>query len=400
MTHDEKISKPRLIVLASTYPRWSNDHEPSFVHALARRLTDRFEVVAVVPHAPGALRHEVLDGVIVSRYRYAPEAWETLVNDGGIASNLRRSPWKWALLPSFIAMQWFEARRWAKKGAVVHAHWLIPQGLVARILGKPYLITCHGADVFSLRGKAALVAKKVALRGAREVAVVSSAMAAPLTALDPAVRPTVRPMGADLHKDFYPTDAARDDAHLLFVGRLVEKKGLDVLLSAMPRVIERHTRARLTIVGHGPLDGALRNQVSRLGLSEHVRFTGPISHERLGEYYRSATVFVSPFRPTASGDQEGLGLVMVEALGSGCPVIASDIPATRDVLEGTPGCLQVPPGNVEQLAQVLIGVLDDPRDLQREARDGASIMRERFDWTSVARAYGDRLEALCEATDA
>lgn len=395
MTPEPGAAKPRLLVLASTYPRWANDHEPSFVHALARRLGDRFDVIAVVPHAPGALRHEVLDGVTVSRYRYAPEAMETLVNDGGIASNLRRAPWKWLLLPSFIAMQWFEARKWANKGAVVHAHWLIPQGIVARMLGRPYLLTCHGADVFSLRGKAAGFAKRFALASARAVTVVSSAMAAPLAQLAPARVPTVRPMGVDLQRAFTPDATPRDRTHLLFVGRLVEKKGLDVLLRAMPAIITRHPGVRLTIVGHGPLEETLRDEAGRLGISAHVTFAGPVTQDRLAAFYRSATVFVAPFRPTASGDQEGLGLVMVEALGCACPVVASAIPATRDVLEGTPGCVMVPPGDAESLADALVQVLDTPATLQAAAVAGAKVMAERFDWASVARGYGDLIGGLC-----
>jgi len=387
-------AKPRLLILASTYPRWPNDHEPSFVHALARRLTDRFDVVAVVPHAPGSARHETLDGVTVSRYRYAPASLETLVNDGGIAANLRGSPWKWLLLPSFILMQWFEARRLVRKGSVVHAHWLIPQGLVAAMLHRPTLLTCHGADVFSLRGKAASLAKRIALASARAVTVVSHAMIAPLATLSPAVVPRVQPMGVDLTDAFTPGEGARDIGHLLFVGRLVEKKGLDVLLRAMPAVVARHPNARLTIVGHGPLDAMLRAEVVGKNLSTHVYFAGPLPQEQLVPLYRSASLFVSPFRTTASGDQEGLGLVMVEALGCGCPVVASDLPATRDILLGTPGCVMVTPDDAGQLADALVATLDAPASAQQAALAGARLMRERFDWSAVACGYGDLLEDL------
>jgi len=400
VTRETGAAKPRLVVLASTYPRWADDHEPSFVHALARRLTDRFDVVAVVPHAPGALRHEVLDGVTVSRYRYAPEACETLVNDGGIAANLRLAPWKWLLLPSFIFMAWWEARRWVRQGAVVHAHWLIPQGVVARFLRRPYLLTCHGADVFSLRGKAPSAAKKFALAAARCVTVVSHAMATPLQVLSPDVKPQVRPMGVDLSRTFTPGDAPRDIGHLLFVGRLVEKKGIDILLEAMPAVIAKHPDVRLTIVGHGPMAASLREDVARLGLDAHVRFTGPLPQERLVPLYRTASAFVGPFRATGSGDQEGLGLVMVEALGCGCPVIASDIPATRDVLLGTPGCVMVPPGDASALAEALVRALDAPADLQGAAREGVQVMRDRFDWVAVAHGYGDLIEALASGRHA
>lgn len=398
MTADPFFTKPQLLILASTYPRWPNDHEPSFVHALARRLTDRFDVVAVVPHSPGSKRHEILDGVTVSRYRYAPASMETLVNDGGIAANLRGSPWKWLLLPSFILMQWFEARRLVRKGSVIHAHWLIPQGLVARMMRRPTLLTCHGADVFSLRGIAASLAKKVALASAGAVTVVSEAMIDPVARLLPAIVPEVRPMGVDLTNAFTPGEGTRDIAHLLFVGRLVEKKGLDVLLRAMPAVVAEYPTVRLTIVGHGPLDAMLRAEVVQRNLSAHVSFTGPLTQDHLVPLYRSASLFVSPFRATASGDQEGLGLVMVEALGCGCPVVASDLPATRDILMGTPGCVMVRPEDAGQLADALIAMLDAPAPAQQAALAGARLMRERFDWSAVARGYGDILERLATRT--
>ena len=149
---------PTLLVLASTYPRWADDHEPGFVHELAKRLTDRFHVIAVVPSSPGAAAREILDGVEVIRYRYAPRRLETLVNNGGIATNLHRSPWKWLLVPGFLLGQYLAAKQLLKRRRidVIHAHWLIPQGLIAHRLkrrtGIPYLVTSHGGDLFGLRG--------------------------------------------------------------------------------------------------------------------------------------------------------------------------------------------------------------------------------------------------------
>src|SRR3546814_15869964 len=99
--------RPRLPSTASTYPRGPGEPEPAFVHGLARRLIDRFEVTVLCPHAKGAAPEEILDGVRVVRYRYAPEHFEVLVNDGGIVTNLRHSPWKWLMVPAFLASQGF-----------------------------------------------------------------------------------------------------------------------------------------------------------------------------------------------------------------------------------------------------------------------------------------------------
>ena len=78
----ESTGKLRLLVLTSTFPRWHGDHEPAFVFDLARRLTDRFEVTVLAPHAPGALAEEYMDDVRVHRFRYAPERLELLAYEG------------------------------------------------------------------------------------------------------------------------------------------------------------------------------------------------------------------------------------------------------------------------------------------------------------------------------
>ncbi|UPG95678.1 glycosyltransferase [Luteibacter aegosomatissinici] len=396
---NERPVRPQLIVLASTYPRWKDDHEPSFVHELARRLTSSFDVVAVVPHAPGAAVREILDGVDVVRYRYAPAAFETLVNDGGIVTNLRRAPWKWLLVPSFAMGQWLAARRLLRPGTIVHAHWLVSPGAIARCLGAPYLLTSHGADLFALRAPLAVRLKRWVALGARRFAVVSNAMA------DEAVRQlgvpevTVSPMGADLQARFTPDlSLVRDKDHLLFVGRLVEKKGIDILLHALPRVIAERAATRLTIVGHGPLMAQLRALAEELGIAGAVDFAGPLAGRALVDMYRRASLFVAPFRPATSGDQEGLGLVLVEALGCGLGVVASDVPAARDVLAEMPGASRVVPGDADALASEIMRRLESPS--LPDAVAGRQALLDRFDWEAVTARYRDALLAIRDASSA
>lgn len=389
--------KRRLIVLASTYPRWKDDHEPSFVHELARRLSDRFDVVAIVPHALGALPRETLDGVSVIRYRYAPARLETLVNDGGIVTNLRRAAWKWLLVPAFILMQWLAARRHVTSATVVHAHWIVPQGLIGRLLRRPYVITSHGADLFALRGRGTIVAKRFALANCRALTVVSEAMRNTASSLISPERISVRPMGVDL-RDLFTLDPAvrRDPNHLLFVGRLVEKKGLDVLLRALSYVTQSYPAVRLSVVGHGPLLAEWRELAMTEAVADRVEFVGPVVQSQLPAWYRSAALFVAPFREAKSGDIEGLGLVLVEALGCGCPVLASDVPATRDVLSGVNGVVTVSPNDVRELADALIASLAKVNEMTASVAASRETLVDRFDWNSVARRYAELLESVQE----
>jgi glycosyltransferase involved in cell wall biosynthesis len=393
--------KPGLLVLASTYPRWRDDPEPGFVHELCKRLGTRFEVTALVPDAPGADADGPLDGVDVVRYRYAPRRWQTLVNDGGIASNLRRARWKWLLLPGFVLGQYLAARRLLATGryAAIHAHWLVPQGLVARaIAGRgriPYLVTSHGGDLFGLRGRAMTALKRRAAAGAAAMTVVSSAMrgeAARIGLQPPRIE--VLPMGVDFATRFVAEPGiARERDRLLFVGRLVPKKGLRHLLDAMPAVLARRPQTVLDIIGFGPEQPALRAQAARLGIAGQVRFLGALPQHELPAHFRRASVFVAPFVRDPSGDQEGLPVALMEAIGCGCPVVVGDVAGVDDLLGPMKAEVCVDPRNAAKLASVIIAALDDPEALAKHAAAIRAIAADRVDWSRITRAYGDLLDS-------
>jgi glycosyltransferase involved in cell wall biosynthesis len=357
------------------------------VHELARRLIHQFDVVAVVPHAPGAAVQEVLDGVRVVRYRYAPARMETLVHGGGMLSQVRRHPWKWLLVPSFLTMQWVAARRELRHGGVVHAHWIIPQGVIAALLRRPFLVTSHGVDLHALRHPLAMRVKRMVLRAAHLVTVVSSSMEPMVRGAAP-VDAGVEPMGVDLKHHFVPNPAVRrDPSKLLFVGRLVEKKGLSVLLGALPAVRAVFPEVRLDIAGHGPLEMVLKQQVRDLQLDDCVTFLGSIKPSALPGLYQRAAGFAAPFVETASGDQEGLGLVAIEALGCGCPVLLGAVPAVDDVAAVAPSVMRVTSGDVEAWSAAIKALLADPKVAAAAAANDREALQQRFDWDSVAARY-------------
>lgn len=392
----EGITKPTLLVLTSTYPRWAGDPEPSFVHELAKRLTDDFHVIVLGPRAPGTRAREIAEGVEVVRYRYAPSQWETLVNNGGIVTNLKRNKWKFLLVPTFVLAQIWSAWRLVRTRSiqVIHAHWLIPQGLTAALLQwlpgpePQFMVTSHGADLFALKGAALQRIKRHVIRRASAISVVSEAMRQRLRQIDDGADIVhVLPMGVDLQSRFVPAPhVQRSDNELLFVGRLVEKKGLRHLLDAMPAVLAARPDARLVIAGFGPGEGALKDQASALGIGRRVKFLGAVSQTGLPDLYRRAAVFVAPFVEADSGDQEGLGLVLVEALGCGCPVVVGDVPAVRDVFESAPRRI-INPRDTRALAATILDTLAHQRASLDEAERLRQVLLKKFDWESVANAY-------------
>lgn len=391
------VRRRKLLVLSSTYPRWAGDPEPGFVHELAKRLTDRFDVTVLCPHSARAAHQENLDGVHVIRYSYAPERWESLVNDGGILGNLKRTPWKWLLVPGFALAQWAALLRLKRnlRPDVVHAHWLLPQGIIASGVGMaPLVVTSHGADLFALKSALFKRLRSGVVAHAAAVTVVSDPMKMRLRDECPGTPVLTLPMGVDLDGRFALTgEVQRSVNTVLFVGRLVEKKGLIHLIEAMPLVRASHSDVRLDIVGFGPERDRLVKRVQQLGLESSIRFIGAVPQAELSRYYQSATVFVAPFVEAVSGDQEGLGLVVAEALGCGCPVIVGDVPAVHDLIDDAVECV-VPQRDVDALAKAVIRVLDDPVSAGRRALILRERMHERFSWASVADRYAALFDSL------
>lgn len=383
--------KPRLLVLASTYPRWRDDPEPGFVHELAKRLIDDFDVSVLCPHAPGAAGNEIMDSVNVIRYRYAREKFETLVNDGGIVANLKRAKWKLLLVPGFVLMQAWHAWRLvrANKVDVVHAHWLLPQGLVASLLGVPFVVTSHGADLYALKGRLLDALKRFVVRKSAAATVVSSAMRDKLEQIGADIsKVSVLPMGVDLAGRFFPdASVVRSRDEILFVGRLVEKKGVEYLLRALPEILRQWPSAFLTVAGFGPDEPRLRAIIGGLGLSQKVRFLGARPQAELPALYRRAAVFVAPFVRAASGDEEGLGLVLVEAIGCGCPIVVGDVPAVTDVLGDAVADFSVDPCNVQALTKRVVDTLTNVEGASIRASSLLAAVVGKFEWTDVAAAY-------------
>jgi glycosyltransferase involved in cell wall biosynthesis len=368
----EPAARKRVLVLASTFPRWADDTEPPFVYNLCRSLQDDFEITVLAPHAPGSETAERWEGLEVRRFRYFwPERWQRLAY-GGMLPNLKRNPWLWAQVPFFLAAELIVALRLirAERPDVIHAHWLVPQGLVGAMLnwitGTPVLVTAHGSDVYAVRGRVQQWLKRWALKRVRYVTAVSFNLLREICAMGLArdVKADVISMGIDTRR-FDPSKRSEDliaelqaDRPLvLFVGRLYEQKGVRYLLEAMPAVLQRYPRATLVLVGDGPLRIDLQSRAQDLGISTNTRFLGALPSAELPKYYASADVFVAPSIIGPSGDREAFGLVYAEAMASGCPVIGCDVGGTKElIIENKTGML-VRQKDAQALSEAICEVL-------------------------------------------
>jgi glycosyltransferase involved in cell wall biosynthesis len=284
---------------------------------------------------------------------------------------------------------------------LIHAHWLIPQGLIAVIAifltnrRIPILCTSHGGDLFGLQGTLMNRIKRRVILKSDALTVVSRSMRKEVTRLGANHESVhVIPMGTDLKNRFVPPKTRQNKGSLLFVGRLVEKKGLRYLIDALPLILKKHPQASLRIAGDGPEKSTLQSQSKRLGISDHVRFWGAVKNEFLPALYQTSDVVVFPSVIANDGDREGFGLVLVEALGCECATVVTDLPAMQDIIiDGKTGFV-VPQKNVQKLAEKIIFLLDDPEVSRSVGKEGRKYVAERYDWKIIAQEYSMLIKSI------
>lgn len=390
----------KLLVVTSTYPRRKYDYIPSFVHELSQHLTNYFQVAVLCPHSRGASTSEIMDGVQVFRYRYAPVAMEGLAGEGGISHSVRNKPWRTLLIPLFILCQAIALKGLVRelKPDVIHAHWLIPQGFTVAALSSmmkkfpPFMVTVHGSDLNGYRSLPFRLMKQIVVRRASSVSVVNCSMVNMVSALGCDCPVCVKPMGTDLAKLFtFSGNSEREEKALLYVGRLIRSKGIFTLLSAFRSVLDTFPDAVLRIAGSGPESEAVRSEISRQGLEANVKLLGPVNHVDLPELYRQASVFVAPF-----DSEEGFGLVVVEAIGCGCRVVATDTPAVRSISSGITTATLVPPSDPVTLALAIKKLMGSASTGIDELLASSESVKERYDWSCVAEGYAKELERISD----
>ena len=178
---------------------------------------------------------------------------------------------------------------------------------------------------------------------------------------------------------------------ILFVGRFEPRKGLKYLLQAFPRVLAAFPDAKLVVVGRGVLEKYYRRYVED-HIKDHVIFAGFASRDELPSYYASCDIFCSP----ATG-AESFGIILLEAMASGKPIVASDIPGYRTVMEDNEEGLFFTPCDPDALAEKIIRLLGD-RKLMKQMAENGRRKALKYDWPIVTRQVLDYYQEALDKT--
>ena len=387
----------KVLVIGSVYPRFHEDAEVPWLRTSIAHLKKAGLGIQVLAPAYKGLRTHEIDGVKVNRFRYAPASWEILTHEEGAPSKMASRPWLQLLAIPYIISGFFKCIGICRKFRpdVIHAHWPFPHAYIAlgaaKLFKIPLVLNFHGAELLLIRKKKWVKPLlKFAIGQAQAVFANSSFTAGKIKALRN-VDVEWSPYGTTLESGSTSAGNGGTSAivphpvngkfKILFVGRHIERKGICYLIEAAKHLPRDQFEIR--IVGVGDLTNKLKAQAAEIEDAAEIIFTGKLSPEELANEYRTANVFTLPAIVDSKGDTEGLGVVLIEAMELGLPVVASNVGGIPDVVvDGVSGIL-VPEKDPEALAGAYRRLAAEP-ELVKQLLEGAQKrIAECFSWDKI-----------------
>ncbi len=377
----------KILLLSSVYPRFEADQEVPWLRASVLFLKNAgCEIAVAAPSHRGLKSHEI-DGVKVHRFRYAPAKLEFLTHDEGAPSKMAKNPLLQLLaIPYIIIGSFFTLKICLKfKPQIIHVHWPFPHGFMAffaKIFYKaPIILNFYGAELLLMRKKKWIKPfLKFFIKHANQVIAISGFTAKRVEEIYPR-KIEILPYGTTFLNSCAAEENPKGEVYrILFVGRHIERKGLEYLIKAAAML--NSDKFQVRIAGTGDLTEKLK-ELAEKEAPKQVLFLGKLPKEELAKEYQNANCFVLPAIVDSKGDTEGLGVVLIEAAEYGVPVIASDVGGIPDIVIDRKTGLLVPEKNSEAMAAA-IKELSENEALQKFLVLGAiEHIKQHFEWDAI-----------------
>lgn len=394
----------KIAVLASSYPRFRGDGVAPFVKSISEALSDRGHHVEVVAPYDIKVNPDPDSEIKVHRFTYVwPKKYHIMGHARSLQADIKLRPLVPFLLPLFIFFSILKLLQVAKKlnAEIIHAHWVLPNGLsaaiVAKILKKPLIISLHGSDIF-MSDKNALfraVARWVFSQSSH-VTACSQELLDRAKKINPDINITLLAWGADPEK-FKPLDNrkitrskygwAEEDIIIAALGRLVYKKGFHHLIDYAPGFLTNQENARVVIGGSGPIYDELNQKILGHALEDRINLVGHIPWYEVPEFLGAADIFVLPSIRDKAGNLDGLPTVLLEAMSCGIPCIASNIGGVNLVIEDKKNGFLVEPENPQTLLEHIHELIINKEERQRIGKLARESVIDHHNWDNVARVF-------------
>ena len=393
--------KTRVLVLTSSFPRSKNDWWAQFIFHIYEHISQDYDITLLGPDASGSKKNEKFGPIDVHRFSYCyPRSLQVLTTGTGILHSSKTNLFARLQIPLFIISAAIHSAVYTiqYKPDIFHAHWLIPQGLIGVFIKKlfsiPLVVTVHGSDIFGLKRLKFL--KQFVLKNCDMCTVNSSYTRNAVLQIYFATPISIIPMGVDT-KQFSPKRKSavtrkelskKGGPILLCVGRLIGVKGFEYAIRSLPTILTQFSDTMLVIVGDGPKRGELVNLSKELNVYNHMKFVQSIPHEKLSAIYASSDICLVPsIIDPETGETESQGIVPVETMASGIPVIATDCGGLSDaVISGETGFI-VPKKDSDAIAKHAIVLLSDKVLLKKMGKNGVRIANINYSWEKITSQF-------------
>ena len=383
-----EIQEMKVLFIATAYKRHKNDIITPWMVQLIQRLRREKIDVSVFTSSYMGLGNQIIDGVPIYRFRYFFRKYERLTHEQTAVDRFGQGIFNVFLSFLYVFFGMIAIARLVRTRHfnVIHVNWPFPHiifGLIARIFSRTRILsTFYGLEIRWLKKKFPYFVKffSLLINRSNTITAISRHTASELNKI---VHKKIEivPFSISINEKIIST---ADREEIIFVGRHVERKGVNILIQAF-NLVHKEIPHNLIIIGDGPERTNWEDLANRLGLKQRIRFTGWISDDELTEQYRRCSFFVLPAIYNKHGDTEGLGVVMIEAMSFAKPVIASNAGGITDVVEHHVNGLLVPPGDVPALAKA-INTLANNRNLSKTLGQRAKkSIDERFNWDRIVK---------------
>lgn len=403
----------KVCVFTHTFPRFHKDVAAPFMDGVASSIAKAGNKVFVLtPFSPLFKNFRRPYKLVTYKYIY-PDRWHKLGYSETLADDKSLKPAAFLLSPLMFIFGTLALYRLVNKEKidVINAHWILPNGFIACMVGMitktPVVSTLPGSDVY-------MADKNVVFRLMAKFAAYFSSV---VTSNSPQLIKDLKKLtgvrngrfapiiyGVDPSK-FFPTrkedkslrlklDIGNTGKIVVGVGRLVAKKGFKYLVEAAPSIIKKFPKTVFVIVGDGDQRESLEKLAGRLKVQKNFRFTGYVNYQDLIYYYNLGDIFILPSIRDEKGNLDDQSVSVVEAMACGKPVITTDFPGYKLVIENGINGFLVPEKNSSAIANSIKKMIES-RDLAKKmGRKSREMAVRKHSWRQIGIKYSDLFRSL------
>lgn len=404
-----RSNRMKILFVSSFFPLSTNDPIPQFLLEQVRSLAcyyPKAEITVLAASRNRVQDKKIADNVTVKRFSYFWPKEKQNLTTIGILPAIKKSKWNLFQLPLLFLFEFLAILKEVKrvKPDFIYSHWFLPQGLlcswVARRYGIHHVFTSHSYDVE--------ICKRIPVIGSMLVRSAFSSMKAATVVSQRTLKGIstfytksewelvsekfkVIPMGVTLpsFKSDSPIESTKarmglqDKKIIFFMGRFVEKKGIDVLLKSLLKLRKVDSSVMLVLAGDGVLKNEIEDLIHTLGLEESVHLPGFITTQEKEDYLRAADIYVLPSIESADGDREGLPVSLLESMSYGKVCVATNESGAEEVLESGINGYLCASGDVDLLHENIERALNLNDKTRKGLQNNAFETARKYAWPSI-----------------